>query len=133
MAGGGFGGGIANFSDVRWGRDVVPLWTTAAPVVAPLAGAALVTRAVPALQVGYIYGFLLNASEANTFILNWTSGGIAYTRRLFFGGGGFSEDVVPTAFNEGLPADAGTNITVTVLGAGAPASVYQANLLIGEV
>lgn len=131
MAGGGYGG--SRNTDLRWGRDIGLSWTTAAPAVAPGAGVALVTRAVTAGRSGYVYGFLFNSTEANTFILNWTSAGVAYTRRFVFGGGGFTEDVMPAALNDGLPADGGTNITITVLGAGAPASVYQANILYGEV
>lgn len=131
MAGGGFGGN--RFPDIRWGRDITLAWTAAAIVGAPGAGAVLVTRAVTAGRSGYVYGFLFDSSEANTFILNWTSGGVAYARRFLFGGGGFAEDVMQAALNEGLPADGGTNVTVTVLGAGAVASVYQANILYGEV
>lgn len=117
----------------RWGRDIDVAWVHAAEQVAPGAGAVLVTRAVSAGVSGYIYGFFISAQEANNFLLNWTSGGIARSMRIVFGGLGTSEAVDPVALNEGLPADAGTNVTITNVNAAAALMVYQARLLYGEV
>jgi len=118
---------------IRWGRDVAPDWTHAAEVVAPGAATALVTQAVAAGAVGYIYGYFVSVTEANEFLVNWTSATVAYAMRLIFGAGGYVQDVETVALNEGLPADAGTNITITNVNAGAALMVYQARLLYAEV
>jgi hypothetical protein len=117
----------------RWGRDIDPAWVHAAEVVAPAAGTALVTQVVGAGVSGYIYGFFISAQEANDFLINWTSGGAPYSKRIIFGGGGVVQDVETVALNEGLPADTGTNVTITNVNAAAPLKVYQANLLYVEV
>ena len=118
---------------IRWGRDVAPDWTHAAEVVAPAAGTALVTQAVTVGMTGYFYGFFVSATEANEFLINWVSAAVAYAMRLFFGAGGFVQDVETVALNEGLPADAGTNITITNDNLGAALMVYQARLLYAEI
>src|SRR3990170_2980066 len=135
---GGDGIGIHNLEQAlarwqRWGRDIDVAWVHGAEQVAPAAGTALVTRAVSAGVSGYIYGFLISAQEANNFLLNWTSGGVARSIRIPFGGAGSTEGVDPVALNEGLPADAGTNVTITNVNAAAPLMIYQARLLYGEV
>lgn len=117
----------------RWGRDISPEWVHAAEQTAPGAGTTLVTKAVSAGKTGYIYGFFISAQEANDFLLNWTSGGLAKSKRIVFGGAGSSECVDPVAVNEGLGADAGTNITITNVNAATAGKIYQANLLYGEV
>src|SRR3990170_2199323 len=117
----------------RWGRNIDVAWVHAAAQVAPGAGGVLVTRAVSAGVSGYIYGFLISAQEANNFLLNWTSGGVARSIRIPFAGAGASEAVDPVALNEGLPADAGTDVTITNVNAAAPLMIYQARLLYGEV
>ncbi|MBA7471052.1 hypothetical protein ES707_06346 [subsurface metagenome] len=117
----------------RWGREVSPEWVHADEQTAPGAGATLVTKAVTAGKTGYIYGFLISAQEANDFLLNWTSGGAAKSKRIAFGGGGSTECVDPVALNEGLGADAGTNVTITNVNAATAGKIYQANLLYGEV
>ena len=117
----------------RWGRVITPSWVHAAEVVAPLIGATLVTKAVTAGKSGYIYGFFISAGEANNFLLNWTSGGIARSKRLVFGAGGSMEAIDQVPINEGLPADAATNVTITNVTAGGVGIVYQANLLYGEI
>jgi len=117
----------------RWGRDLEPEWVPAVEVTAPGADTALVTKAVGAGKTGYIYGFLISAQEANDFLLNWTSGGGGYSKRIIFGGAGSTECVDPTPLNEGLPADAGTNITITNVNAATAGKIYQAQLLYAEV
>ena len=121
-------------SFTRWGIDVEPNWIHAAEIVAPGAGVALVTSgAIPVGSVGYILGFFISCQEANNFLLNWTSGGLALTKRIVFGGQGTLEAVEPIALNKGLPADPGTVITITNVNAGGAGMIYQANLLVGEV
>jgi hypothetical protein len=117
----------------RWGREVSPEWVHADELTAPGAGTALVTKAVTAGKTGYIYGFFISAQGANDFLLNWTSGGAARSKRIVFGGGGSTECVDPIALNEGLGADAGTNVIITNVNAATAGMIYQANLLYGEV
>lgn len=124
---------LATLTDARWGRDVSPEWVHATEQTAPGAGTALVTKAVTAGKTGYIYGFLISAQEANDFLLNWTSGGVARSKRIIFGSGGSTECVDTVALNEGLGADGGTDITITNVTAAGAGKIYQANLLYGEV
>ena len=123
----------ATLTSLRWGRDVSPDWVHAAEQTAPGAVTVLVTKTVTAGKTGYIYGFFISAQEANNFLLNWTSGGAARSKRIVFGGGGSTECVDPIALNEGLGADAGTNVTITNVNAATAGKIYQANLLYGEV
>jgi len=118
---------------IRWGRDITVAWEHAAEQVAPGAGAVLITRAVTAGMTGYVYGFFISTQEGNNFLLNWTSGGVAYSKRIVFGAAGSLEAVDSVALNEGLPADAGTNVTITNVTAAGGGMIYQANLLYGEV
>lgn len=124
---------LAKLGLQRWGRDLEPSWVHATEQTAPGAGTALVTQAVGAGKSGYIYGFLISAQETNDFKLNWTSGATAYSIRIPFGGAGSTECVDPTPLNEGLPADAGTNITITNVNAATAGKIYQARLLYAEV
>ncbi len=117
----------------RWGREVSPEWVHADEQTAPGAGTVLVTKTVTTGKTGYIYGFFISAQEANNFLLNWTSGGVAKSKRIVFGGAGSTECVDPVALNEGSGADAGTSITITNVTAAAGGMIYQANLLYGEV
>jgi len=126
-------GSPASARIIRWGREVSPTWIHAAEAVAPGAGAVLVTQAVGAGMVGYIYGFFIACTEANSFLVNWTSATVAYSKRMVFGAGGSMEAIDNIAFNEGLPADAGSNITITNVNAGLALQVYQACLLFAEV
>jgi hypothetical protein len=117
----------------RWGRVINPSWIHAVEVVAPLAGATLVTKAVTAAMSGYIYGFFISSGEANNFLINWTSGGVAKSKRIVFSALGSVEAIDTVPLNEGLPADAGTNVTITNVTAGGAGVIYQATLLYGEV
>lgn len=118
---------------VRWGRNVTPTWIHAAEVVAPLAGVVLVSKTVTVLMTGFLYGFFIETQEPNDFLINWTSGGVATSIRVSFAAKGAIESVDPVAMNEGLPADAGTNITITNVTAGNVGIIYQARLLYAEV
>jgi len=117
----------------RWGRVITPSWVHAAEVVAPLIGAILITKAVGVGKSGYIYGFFISAGEANNFLINWTSGGVAKSKRIVFSALGSIEAIDQVPLNEGLPADAATNVTITNVSAGGVGIVYQANLLYGEI
>jgi len=114
---------------VTTASNIAPTWVYAAEVTAPGAGDTLVSKTVIAGESGKIYGFFLSAGEANDFKLNWTSGGAAYSKRIIFSSAGTVENVSSIAENEGLPADEGTAITITVVNAAAVGIVYQANLL----
>jgi hypothetical protein len=117
----------------RWNREVDPTWIHAVEQVAPLALTNLITIAVTAGTTGFIYGFFISATEANNFFINWVSGGVTRTMRIPFAGSGAVENVDPVPMNEGLAADASTNITVQNVNAGGVGSIYQARLLYTEV
>jgi hypothetical protein len=117
----------------RWGRNVAPTWVHAAEVTAPAAGTALVSKTVTTGKAGYIYGFFISAQEANDFKINWTSGATTYSRRIVLASKGSLQYVDLIALNEGLPADAGSSITITNVNAGSAGIVYQAALLYAEV
>lgn len=117
----------------RWGRVITPSWVHAVESVAPGAGATLVTKAVTAGKTGYIYGLFISSEEANEFLINWTSGGVAKSKRIVFLAGGALESIDQVPMNEGLGADATTNVTITVVTAAGAGEIYQANLLYGEV
>jgi len=117
----------------RWGRDVEPEWVHADEVTAPSAGTALVTKTVGTGKTGYIYGFFISAGEANDFKINWTTGGNAKSIRIPFSGKGSLQYVDFAALNEGMGADAGTDITITNVNAGGSGVVYQARILYAEV
>lgn len=120
----------------RRDRNVSPTWIHNAEIVAPGAGATLVSRIVGAGVQGFIYGFFISTNDGsgNSFRLNWTSSAVARTRFISFGPnpGSLAVDF-PTAFNEGLPADAGSTISITTVNAGAPATIYQAAILEAEI
>jgi hypothetical protein len=117
----------------RWGRDVSPAWVQGGEVTAPPANTALVSWTVPAGKTGFIYGFFISAGEGNDFRVNWTSGGVTYSRRIVFAGKGTLHFVDITALNEGLPADGGTSVTITNVNAGSAGIVYQVALLVVAV
>ncbi|MEM2475343.1 MAG: hypothetical protein QW407_05405 [Thermofilaceae archaeon] len=117
----------------RWGRNVSPVWIHGAEVTAPGAGTALVSKTVSTGKVGYIYGFYISAGEANDFMINWTSGGSAYSIRIVFPSKGSLQYVDSVPINEGLPADGGSSITITNVNIGLAGTVYQARLLYAEV
>ena len=113
-------------------RGAIPSWTYGAETTAPAAGTALVSRSVSAGKTGYVYGFFISSSEANTYRISWTSGATTVSIRIVHGAGTVHyADFV--ALNEGLPADGGTTITIANVNAGGADSVYQAGLLFAEV
>ena len=128
--------GAAKSSDYplgRWGRNVSPVWVDGAEVTAPGAETALVTKTVGTGRSGYIYGFFISAGEGNHFKINWTSRGSAKSRRIVLSGAGSVQYVDFIALNEGFPADAGTDITITNVSAGGTGVIYQASILYAEV
>jgi hypothetical protein len=118
---------------IRWGIAIEPSWNHAVEQVAPGALTELVNRAVAAGKSGYIFGFFISVQEANSFLLNWVSGGTVYTKRIVFGGAGSVETVDPIALNNGLLADENTDITITNVTAAGAGMIYQADLLVAEV
>ena len=118
---------------IKWSRDVEPEWIHADEVTAPAADTALVSKTVSTGKTGYIYGFFISVGEANDFKINWTSGGAAKSIRIPFSGKGALQYVDFVALNEGMGADAGTDITITNVNAGGSGVVYQARLLYAEV
>ena len=118
---------------IRWGRNVTPVWVIGSEYTAPSANTALVSKTVSTGKTGYIYGFMITAGEANDFKINWTSGTVAYSKRITFGGKGTVYFTNNIALNEGLPADAGTSVTITNVNAGSSGIVYQCALLYAEM
>jgi hypothetical protein len=121
------------FALIRWGRNVSPSWVHGGEVTAPAANTALVSKTVSVDKIGFIYGFFISAGEANDFKINWTSGGVTYSRRIVLGSKGSIQYTDFIAFNEGFPADAGTTITITNVNAGSAGIVYQAGILYAEI
>jgi hypothetical protein len=121
------------FALIRWGRNVSPSWVHGGEVPAPESNTVLVSKTVSTGKIGFIYGFFITAGEANDFKINWTSGGVAYSRRIVLGSKGSVQYVDFVALNEGLPADSGTTITITNINAGGVGQVYQAGILYAEV
>jgi|GEM_PF-1519567 len=117
----------------RWGRNVEPSWVHADEVTAPAADTKLVNTTISTGKKGYIYGFFISAGEANDFKINWISGGETKSIRIPFSGKGALHYVDITPLNEGLPADEGTEISITNVNAGGSGVVYQARLFIAEV
>lgn len=120
-------------SNNRYGRNVTPAWTLGSEATAPAADTALVTKGISSGKTGYIYGFMISAQEPNDFKIKWTSGTNAKTYRLVFAGAGSMIVLLDTALNEGLGADASSNITINNVNAGTTGKIYQAQLLTGEV
>ncbi|AFU57283.1 hypothetical protein Ngar_c03660 [Candidatus Nitrososphaera gargensis Ga9.2] len=115
----------------RWGKNIEPAWVHGAETTNPADGTALVTKAVSAAKTGFIYGFYITSAEARDFKINWTSGGVAKSIRIVHASKGTMFFTDKTPVNEGLGADASTNITITNVGAGA--GIFQAGLLFAEV
>jgi hypothetical protein len=118
---------------VRWGREVSPVWVHGDEVTAPVAGTALVSWTVPDDKTGYIYGFFVSAGEGNDFRVNWVSSDVVYSKLIMFPSKGTLHFTDIVALNEGLPADPGTSITITVINNGSTGAVYQAALLVATV
>jgi len=118
---------------IRYGRNVSPSWVHGNEVTAPSANTSLVSHTVSSGKQGLIYGFYISSDEANVFRIEWVSGGVSKAIRIKFGGGGSIHYADFFAMNEGLPADAGTEIKIVNVNAGSSGKVYQARLFIGEV
>ncbi|MEM4619694.1 MAG: hypothetical protein QW607_05720 [Desulfurococcaceae archaeon] len=118
---------------IRFGKNVNPAWIHGTEVTAPAANTNLVSKTVSSGKQGYIYGFYITAGEANDFKINWTSGGTARSIRIMFTGKGSLQYVDFVPLNEGLPADAGTTISITNVNSGSSGIIYQARLLYIEV
>jgi hypothetical protein len=118
---------------VRWGRNVSPAWVVGSEVTAPAANTSLVSRTVSTGKVGYVYGFLITAGEANDFRLAWTSGGTSRSLRIATTSKGTVVLVSPVPVNEDLSADGDTTVAIRNVSAGSSGVVYQAAILYAEV
>lgn len=113
--------------------NITPLWEIGARTTAPAAGATLVSKTLNSGKKGLIYGYLISMEEANAVLINWTSGGTARVKRIDFSGRGTLKEESKIPENQGLEADPGTTITITVVTVAAALKVYQASLLYAEV
>jgi hypothetical protein len=118
---------------LKYIRNISLSWIHGTEQTAPAANTNLVTKVVGSGKVGYIYGILITASEANKFTLNWTSGGAAKSISFQLSARGTLLYVFWVPLNEGSPADSGTSITIKNVTAGTSGSTYQAGFLYGEI
>ena len=131
--------GWSNFTELtslaslnRYGHDLTDIfWILGTAVSAPAAGTVLVSYTVPASSKGYVYGLQVNASEGNTYQVEWTSGGTVYDREIVVSGSGTFYFTDVNALNEGFSADAGTVISVKNKNDGSSGSTYTAHLFVG--
>ncbi|MEM2313130.1 MAG: hypothetical protein QXP83_07895 [Candidatus Nezhaarchaeales archaeon] len=119
-----------DYRRIRWGIDAEPDWVDGDKVTAPPAGTVLVSKLVPTGKTGYIFGFFLSVGEANDFDLNYTSGGVAKSLRIIFGGKGTLHF---TDVKEMCKSDGGSTVSITNVNAGSTGIIYQARLLYAEV
>lgn len=112
---------------------ITPLWEVGARQTAPAAGATLVSKTMKSGRKGLIYGYLISMEEANAILINWTSGGVARVKRIDFAGRGSLKEESKIPENQGLEADAGSAISITVVSDATAGKVYQASLLYAEV
>ena len=115
----------------RWGKQILPEWTHGIEITDPANATALVTKAVSTSKQGFIYGFYISTPVAIDCKINWTSNSVSKSLRIINSGKGTTifTDMVP--INEGTPADANTNMTITNVGSGL--GVFQCGLFTGEV
>ena len=116
---------------LRWGKSLEPVWIFGPYVTQPTGGYILVEYEVPARHKGYIYGFMITATEPNTFEIRWEGGSGPQEVLIKFGGSGTVKDVSPIPLNVGSPAIEQTYIEIVVGNNGSPGSIYQAGLLVG--
>jgi len=121
------------YSLIRFGRATSPFWVVGSEVTAPASGTALVSKTVSTGKKGYVYGVFIMAGEANDFRLTWTSNSTSYSLRIPLCGRGAIMVASLIPLNEGLPADAGTTVSLTNINAGGSGVVYQSALLYAEV
>ena len=111
----------------------ISTWEIGNEATAPGAGTVLVAKTLKSGYRGHIYGFLLSAEEANQFRINWTSQGVARSKKIDFSGAGTISEEMKEHLNKGLEADAGTTITITNITAAVAGKIYQASLFFMEV
>lgn len=109
-------------------------WTLGDVSTAPGADATILTHKVGPGVEGHIFGYLITCQEANNVDIHWKSGGDAKILQSVFPVGGGSLIVITdhSPINQGLPADAESDITVKVGSAAAAGKKYQASLLINR-
>lgn len=117
----------------RFGRNIAPAWTHGAETTAPAGGSTLVSKAVTVGKTGYVYGFYITSGEDNDFTIGWTSGASGKSMKVVHASKGTTlfTDKIPV--NEGLGADASTNMSVKNVNAGNAGIKYSAGILTGEI
>lgn len=111
---------------------VKTFWVNPIEKTEPGAGDSLVSKTIKSGYRAKIHGIFISSPEANSFLLNWTSGGVARSKRIEFTGRGTVQEESKNPMNLGQEADAGTAITVTVVNASGAGLVYQADILYEE-
>lgn len=125
-------GGLYESRFSRFGRNTNPEWTEGAEATAPNANDNLVVKTVGSNSKGLIYGFMINSQEANDFLIIWTYSSATRQRRITFGSQGCMISELSVPFNQGYPADAGTDIKIQPVNAGGVGKKYKADVLVGE-
>jgi len=123
------------FEGIEIGRrkNVSLRWAYGDETDEPDAGATLLRKKVTAGKAGYIYGYFLSANETNDFRISWENGGDAQSVRVPLVTRGELRVVESIAINEGIPADAGSELQIKNVKAGSSGSVYQVGILYAEV
>jgi len=117
---------------VRYGRYCTVMWVHGSEITAPTAGTTLVSKTVSNGRWGYIHGFIISATESNTFKILWNCGSAIYTSRIVLNAAGTMIYTSPVPLNEGMAASAETAIKIVNVNPGSAESVYQASLLYVE-
>jgi len=118
---------IPTYHQVRWGIDREPAWVDGALLVAPAAGAALVTQTVTVAMLGRVFGIHISADEANQFDLCLAGTPLNH---YVMAAGGTLDIVLASPIQDAIVA--GTAITIEPVVKGTGANVYQASLLYDE-
>jgi len=125
--------GITTTRKLLWGMDLEPQWELGGEQTAPGGDQTLVSKTISSGKKGYIFGFLLTATEANNFKLQWVNSGTQQNFRIVFASEGTIFVVSDRALNLGYPVDSGQYARIRTVNAGSAGSKYQAMLLVGEM
>lgn len=129
---------ILQYCDIEIGKidassvgSGTPQWQNSAAQSNPAANTTLST--VTPVGRGVIYGVYINSPEPNSFLLSWTSGGVA-TSKIFTipsaNGGTILITDLASPINAGDYSDAGVAVTINNVGVGAGS--YQADIYLGD-
>ena len=122
------------FEGIEIGRrkNVSLRWAYGDETDEPDAGATLLRKKVTAGKVAYVYGYFLSANETNDFRISWENDGNSQSIRVPLVTRGELRVVEAIAINEGVPADAGSELQIKNVKAGSSGSVYQVGILYAE-